>query len=133
MDAEKRSVAIEHKGLLGRGQFSPGRVERNTMLQRGLPELCLVGAILGASPGIDRAFVQRLLLIGNDQVEIEVDGVAEALAALAGAIRVVEREQPGLGLAVDAVAEFAFKGLGEAQPFGFRFRITRNRFVNNLS
>ena len=132
MDAQKRPVTIEHKLLLRRGQFSPGRVERNAMLQGGLPELRLVGAILGARPGIDRAFVQRLLLIRDDQVEIEVDGVAKALAALAGAIGVVEREQPGLRLAVDAVAEFAFKGLGEAQPFGFRFRIPGNGFELNL-
>ena len=133
VDAEKRPVPVEHKLLLGRGQFSPGRVERDAMLHGGLPELCLVGPIFGASPGIDGAFVQRLLLIRDDQVEIEVDGVAKALAALAGAIRVVEREQPGLRLAVDAVAKFAFKGLGEAEPFGFHFSIPGNGFVHNFA
>ena len=114
-------MAVEHKGLLRRGQFPPGRVQRDTMLQRRFSELCLVGAILGPGPGIDRALVQRFLLVGDDQVEIEVDGVAEALAALAGAIGVIEGEQPGLGLAVDAMAKLAFKGWEKRSRLWLRF------------
>ena len=37
--------------------------------------------------------------IGNDQIEIEADRVAEALAGRARAERIVEAEQPRLGLA----------------------------------
>src|ERR1700691_993872 len=72
MDAEKRPVTIEHKLLLGRGQFSPGDVERNAMLHGGLPEVCLVRAILWAWPRNDWRVVQRFLFIRDDQVEIEV-------------------------------------------------------------
>ncbi len=129
MHAQKGSVPVQHECLLRAAHLSPRRVERNPMLPLRLSRSsALVGPILGASPGIDRAFIQRLLLVGNDQVEIEVDGVAEALASLAGAVRVVEREQPGLRFAVDAVAEFAFECLGETQPSGFRFFIAGNGF-----
>ena len=103
------------------------------MLHRGFSQLRLVGAVLGPSPGIDRALVQRLLFVGNDQVDIEINGVAEALAALAGAVRIIEREQPGLWFAVDAMAEFAFKCLGKTQPPRLGLFIPRNRLVNNLS
>ncbi len=58
MDAEKRPVSVKHELLLRRGQFSPRRVQRDAVLQGGFAQLCLVRAILGPRPGIDRAFVQ---------------------------------------------------------------------------
>ena len=113
VDTKKGLVAIEHKGLLLRGQLSPRRIQGNAMLHGGLAESRLIRAILRPGPGIDGALVQRLLLVRNDQVQVEIDGVAEALAALAGSVRIVEREQPGLGLAVDAMAELTLEGLRE--------------------
>ena len=72
-------------------------------------------AVFRLGPGLDRAFVQRLRLVGNHQVEIEINGVAEALAARAGAVGIVEGEQPRLGLLVAQIAVLAFKALGKAE------------------
>src|ERR1700733_12192535 len=111
-------MAIKHEGLLLRSQLAPRRVQRDAMLHGGFPQLRLIRAILGPGPGIDGAIVQRFLLVRNDEVQVEIDSIAEALAALASAIRIIEREQPGLGLTVDAMAKFAFEGLREAEPPG---------------
>ena len=54
-------------------------------------------------------------LVRNHQIKIEIDGVAEALAARAGSVGIVEREQPRLRLLVAQVAVLAFKALREAQ------------------
>src|SRR5258707_13699237 len=103
------------------------------MLHRGFPQLRLVRAVLRPSPGINSAVVQRLLLVGNDQVDIEINGVAEPLATLTGTVGIVEGEQPGFWFAIDTVAEFAFKSLGKAQAPRLGFFIPRNRLVNDLS
>jgi hypothetical protein len=60
-------------------------------------------------------------LVGDDEVGVEVDGVAEALAARAGAVGIVEGEEARLGLAVGAVAGGALEGGGEAKR-GLRSR-----------
>ena len=52
--------------------------------------------------------------VGNDQVQVEVHGVAEALAAGTGAEGIVEAEQARLRLAARAMAALALIGGGEA-------------------
>ena len=74
--------------------------------------------------GCDGAVGEGLRLVGDDEVGVEVDGVAEALAAWAGAVGIVEGEEARLGLAVGAMAGGALEGGGEAQRavlvgFGF--------------
>jgi hypothetical protein len=76
------------------------------------------GAVFGGGPGGDCALVERLRLVGDDEVGVEVDGVAEALAARAGAVGIVEGEEARLGLAVGAVAGGALEGGGEAEDCG---------------
>ena len=68
--------------------------------------------------GCDGAFVEGLGVVGDDEVGVEVDGVAEALAARAGAVGIVEGEEAGLGLAVGAMAGGALEGGGEAELRG---------------
>jgi len=46
--------------------------------------------VLWFCPRLDSAFVEGLAFVGDDEAEIEIDGVAEALAARAGPIRIVE-------------------------------------------
>ena len=77
-------------------------------------ELGLEGAVLGTLPGVDGSVVDGLRLIGDDEVEVEVDGVAEALAARAGSEGIVEGEEARLGLAVGAVAGGALECGGES-------------------
>ncbi len=52
-----------------------------------LLEIAEPGAVLGLGPRIDRAFVERKAGIRDHAVHVEIDGVAEALAARAGARR----------------------------------------------
>ena len=56
--------------------------------------------------------------VGEDEVGVEVDGVAEALAARAGAVGIVEGEEARLGLAVGAVAGGALECGGKAEVLG---------------
>src|SRR6201999_2062465 len=131
--AKERPMTIQHKLLLRRSQLPPRRVQRNAMLHGCFPQLRLVRAILGPRPGINRAVVQSLLLIRDDQVDIEINGVAKALATLARAVRIVEREQPRFRFTVNAMAKLAFVGLGKAQTPWLGFFIPGNRLVNDLS
>ena len=71
-------------------EFVPGHIERDSCLAGEAFEFGEQRAILRFRPGLDRAFVQSFIFVGDDEVEIEVDGVAEALAARASAIRIVE-------------------------------------------
>ena len=79
------------------------------------------GRYLVVIQGCDGAFVEGLRFVGDDEVGVEVDGVAEALAAGAGAEGVVEGEEARLGLAVGAVAGGALEGGGSGGMVGFRF------------
>ena len=88
--------------------------------------------IFGLGPGIDGALVQGLRFVGNHQVEIEVDGVAEALAARTGAVRIVEGEQARLGLLVAQVAVLAFEALGKTQPLR-RLVVARGGLENDFA
>src|SRR5450755_3041900 len=72
-------------------------------------------AIARLGPRLDGAVVERLTGIGDHQIQIEVDRVAEALATRAGAVGIVEREQPRLGFLVDDAVVFAFEAVVEDQ------------------
>ena len=88
--------------------------------------------VLGLGPRLDRAFGQRQRLVRNHQVQIEIDGVAEALAARARAERIVEREQPRLRLFVADVALLALEALREAEllcSFAFARRSLEQHFA----
>src|SRR6201996_4889085 len=93
VDAEEAAIAFEHEALLRRSEVIPRHVQRNTFLAAGTAQLRLVGPVFRPGPRIDGPIVERLALVGNDQVDIEVDGVAEALAAWACPIGIVEREE----------------------------------------
>jgi hypothetical protein len=68
------------------------------------------------APRLDRALVDRLRSIGDDQVHVELDDVAEPVARRAGAERVVEREEARLRRFVRNAARAAFETLGELDP-----------------
>ncbi len=130
VDAEESVAAVEDEGLLLWFEAVPGNVQRNAVLLGGLLQFGEVGAILWATPGVDRAIVEGLRLVGNDEVEVEVDGVAEALAARACAEGIVEGEEARLGLAIDAMAGLALEGGGEAEAFAVcDIRIARDDFI----
>ena len=69
-------------------------------------------------PRRDRALAQRALLVGDDQVGVDVLLDAEPAAFRAGAERVVEREQPRLDLGNGEAGDRAGEFLREHQPVG---------------
>src|SRR6185437_12031263 len=100
VDARKAARAFEYEGLLFQRQVKPGDAGGDAVLLRRALEFGEVRAVLGAVPRINGAFVECLRFVGNDEVEVEVDGVAKALAARAGSVGVVEGEQARLRLAI---------------------------------
>ena len=91
-----REVVVPGQGLQGLG------VERR-------------GAL---GPGRDRPLVQGLVLVGDNPVGVERQLHAQAVADRAGAIGIVEREQPGLDLADREAGDRAGEFLGEQQAPG---------------
>src|SRR5207248_4795785 len=69
-------------------------------------------------PRIDRALFEGERFVGNHAVHVEVDGVAEALAARAGAGRGIEAEENRFRLREFLEAGLALKLLVEAQALG---------------
>ncbi len=91
------------------------------------------GRYFGRSPRIDRAVVEGLTLIRNDEVEIEIDRVAEALAARACAIGIVEGEEARLRFAVKAMAVLALILPREAKALPrLAVLFARHYFKNDL-
>src|SRR5260370_385583 len=88
--AAEIAVTIDNKLLLLGVEFIPGHVQRNPCLPREALQFGEQRPVLWLRPRLDRTFVQRLALIADDEVEIEIDGIAETLAARTGAIRIVE-------------------------------------------
>ncbi len=73
-------------------ELGPGYVEGNSGEAGDAAHLCAQRLVLGLGPGLNCAFGQGLRGVRNDQVHIEVDGVAEALATRAGTVGIVEGE-----------------------------------------
>ena len=129
---EEFTFAVENEIAVLFCEIDPRHVEGNS---GGFGVALQVGeqrAILGLGPGLDGAFAQRLQFVGNDEVEIKVDGVAESLTFGASAVGVVEREEARLGLLVSDVAEFALEALGEAKVFCACIFVAGN-FEDNFS
>ena len=103
-------------------QVLPFAVERETVMlaQRG-ERLHVIGR-RRFRPRRDGALAQRALLVGNDQVGIDVLLDAEPAAFRAGAERIVEREQPRLDLGNGEAGHRAGEFFGEHQAVGVRRR-----------
>src|SRR6516164_9728400 len=71
-------------------QSGPRDIERNSPRPGKALQFGSQGAVLRLGPRLNRAFAQSLRGVRDDSLEVEVDGVAEALAAGTGAIGVIE-------------------------------------------
>ncbi len=69
-------------------------------------------------PGLDRAFAERQTRIGNYQIEIETDGVAETLTRRTCTVGIVEAEQARLRHRVDSAVVFTFEAFRKTQASG---------------
>ncbi len=117
-DAGECAASVFDEALLVGGEIVPGDVGGDVGGLGGAEHLAVVGAVFGGVPRGDGAVGEGPGAVGDDEVGVEVDGVAEALAARAGAVGIVEGEEAGLGLAVGAVAGGALEGGGEAEGLG---------------
>ena len=105
--------AFDDEVLLLVGQVLPRHVEKHLRLLRRALQLRELRAVVRLGPRLDRALLDRLLRIRHDEIHVELDDVAEAVAGRAGAERVVEREQPRLRILVRDAAGAALEALGE--------------------
>ena len=106
-------------GVLGLlRQVLPFGVERELVMLAERGERLHVIGRRRFRPWRDRAFAQRALLVGNDQVGIDMLLDAEPAAFRAGAERIVEREQPRLDLGNGEAGHRAGEFLREDEALG---------------
>src|SRR5262245_31237142 len=98
--AEEAAHAVEVLGpfdderLLLFRELRPRHVETDLRLLRRALQLGELRPVVRLAPRLDRALLDRLRWIGDYQIHVELDDVAEAVAGRTGAKRVVEREEP---------------------------------------
>ena len=107
VDPGKASLAAQNDFARRLWQIFPGNVQPNAQLRRLTAKLGKPRAVFGAVPGIDRPVAEAEFLVGDDQVQIEVHRVTEALAARTCPERIIETEQARLRLAACAMTTLA--------------------------
>ena len=90
-----RAVPFDDKMLLLVGELRPGNVEADAFPGHAL-QFGELRPIVRFAPGFDRVLLDRLRRIGDDEIHVELDDVAEAVAHRARTERIVEREEPRL-------------------------------------
>ncbi len=110
---EAADESVDRFALLVR-EIGKGNIEAH-LAARGFTEIAQPRAGLRLGPRLDRALVERERRVGNDAVHVEIDGVAEPLAARARPDGRVEAEQDRLRLGELHEARLALELLVEAQ------------------
>jgi hypothetical protein len=102
------------------GKLVPRRIEAEAeMAREAAQHLHIVGARrVGLGPGHDRALLDRQILVGNDELGIEIELLAKAVAGGAGPLRRVEGEEAGLDLLDGEARDGAGEFLGEDDAVG---------------
>ena len=126
-DAPELAVAVDDEALLVGRQVVPGHVERNAGCARIAAHLGGERAVLRLGPRLDGAFGQGQRLVRDDEVQVEVDGVAEALAARAGPVGIVEGEEARLGLVVARCGRCCIRSAARTAGVVGRFAVARSR------
>src|SRR5439155_3105483 len=111
----KAFLAFDHQPLpLGR-KICPWHVHRDSSLLCITLQFCEQRAVFRLGPRLNRPFVQALRLIRDNQRQIEIDSVPEALAARACAEWIIERKQPRLWFRISDTAALTFEPIRKAQ------------------
>ena len=120
-------AAVPNEFLFLLRQFEIRDVEPHAVLARHFLELVIEVPVARLGPRTHRAFVERARRVGDHQIGIEINGVAEAVAARAGAVGAVEGKQARLRLNVGDAAVLALEPLVEGEPLRQRagLRIVR--------
>ena len=115
LDGERPGRAVQDHLLLLRRQGRPRRVHVDAVgLRDGVEH---AGEVLGVggAPRRDRALVQRLVGVGDDQLGVDLERRAQAVARLARPVRGVEREVARRQLLVAPPAHRARQVLAERE------------------
>src|SRR5208337_1121054 len=111
-------IAFENQTALLGGELAPGDVCGDAASASPLARFLHEDAVARLGPGLNGAIIERFAGVGDDEVEIEIDGVAKALAARACAIGIVEREETRLGLLIKRTVILALEALIEGEALG---------------
>src|SRR5207237_6489550 len=81
-------------------EIAPRYIEPNLALARGALQLGELRTIVRLAPRLDRALLDRFRAVRHDQVHVQFDDVAKAVADRTRTEGVVEREEPRLRILV---------------------------------
>src|SRR5262245_46406743 len=112
---EEPANGVYDEGSILRRKIPERNVEAQTADSSRLLEVVEVGFIPRLGPRLNRAFVQRFALIGDDQIEIEIDSVPESLTSRARAERTVKRKKLRLRIFVPNAAFLALERFAESE------------------
>src|SRR5229473_8406576 len=126
-------IAFEIQAQLFSGELAPRHVRGNSATAR--PFFCVLEeyTVTRLGPRFDGAVVERLARIGNDQIQIEIDGIAEALATRTRSVGIVKGKEPGLRFLVESSVLLAFEAFVERKPLGRIPRTVRDKFENGFA
>ena len=91
-DGQLAADAVQHDLLLLGGELAPRRVEVDVVHVGDRLEHAREVLGVGAAPRGDRPVVERRIGVGDDELGVDLERGAEAVALLARAVRRVERE-----------------------------------------
>ena len=126
-------IALENQTALFGRELTPRHVRGDSTATRpffGFLEQC---AVAWFRPWFDGPVVEGLAGVGDDEIQIEIDGISETLAARARSVRIVKGEKAGLRLLVKRAIILAFESLVEGEPLGGISGGVRHEFENGLA
>src|SRR6185503_15963543 len=123
--------------LLLASQLAKRNVGRDAGLFAKAKQLLLRPIILWLHPRLDRAFGECQLAIGNHQIEVQSNRIAEALTGRARAEWIVKTEQLRLGRGISNRAALALEALRKYQSngrviCGFDYRLAVTLLITDL-
>ena len=126
-------IALENEPALVCGEMPPSHVRRNALRPRPFFQFLKQRAVARLVPRLDSAIIDRFARIRHDKIQIEIDGIAEALATRASTVGIVERKQTRLRLLILGSIVFAFEAFVEDQTLGGIAARVRNEFQNRFA
>src|SRR6266571_2543937 len=111
-------IAFQNQAALLGGKLPPVRVGGDAPRARPLLRILEERPIARLGPWFNGSVIEGLACIGDHEIQIEVDGVAETLAPRTRSVRIVEREKSRLGLLMERAVILAFESLVECQALG---------------
>src|SRR5208337_1263564 len=130
--APEFAITADDEILLFGREVLPGYIQRNTGGPSVTAHLGRERPIFWLRPGFDGALGQRERFVRDDKVQVEVNRIAESVAARTCPEWIVERKQPRLGFLAADVALLAFEALREPQSL-WLFAVARGSLEQNFA